>query len=1274
MAACIHAHKMAKVVDEESVDHLESRMLSEESSASEHALVQCATFYALAGGAESWKAKGMAERALQINRDYHQAQTLLGWIELGSGGAGGDDDWDDDDLGIASPGASKDAERARLEKAARHFDQVLDADGGDRELEALMGRVKVLESAGQLRGALEVLNHIVVQFSWFIPAMAEKARLQMMSGDWDAALETSQRIQGTDQQNIESLRLIILYLLSCEGQVDAARKKIAELTDALNTLEPRNAGLYTTCARDIARLSGGNPAILGGCSAMLERARRLQPENVATLNEAAYQQQLGGDYKTAIASYRHAAQIDERDGTLDDLSSLYGTIHCQLLDNQLDDAAQQLDFLNDVATERNVKLVFLTALHASKIPHGDVETPLQELEAMLAAHVTAAQRRPFSYDYFVHLDPDLLLECAELFLTQESGEPRAAGEALSPGLERAMALLEAVCRRAPGLMPAQLLLMRTRYLAGQHDAAARTANAILHLDDGCADAHLVLSQIHLSKGNHRSAQNALDNAIANNFAVRESPLYSIISAQCKVLDNDYAGGLKELEAAMKLPGVKTGMTEREAEAARRKKALPISTQDRATVYLKYVEVLGHLNRTAEADAMLKSAMAEFQGTTEEVRVMIANCELALLKGDTNRALKMLIRVPPDSPHYARAKMALAKIHLEKRNDKGAYIKCYEDLVGQAGDAKSYIALGEAYMAIGEPDMAVKAYERAARHAPGDANLSSKIGRALIITHDFARAVEYYEAARVNNPGAMQMQIELAQLYVRLRKYGNAEAVLSELLENLSEATDPQSLEHGVACTRMLAKVHAGMGDVQGHFNALLQARTLQTTLVTRSRGDAEALRTQQGVLAELCMTIAEEYRKHHDIDNASSFYNEALKHDEGNLSAMLALAKVKLNAGDVDSCQQVCVSILREDGDNEEASLMLAELMFQKEHYDTAIYHFQQLLEKNPRNYRALAQLVQLLRRSGRLEEVPQYLKLADRSSPAAAHEPGLHFCKGLAERYNNKAHEALGHLNKCRKDREWGPDAVYTMVEIYLSPENEQLWDEEGSSMLSDGPTQLENTDHIRAAEKLLCEVRRRQDPRHRVLEAYALIATKSKPSIDNALTMLIEIVNSDHDNVPALLAMATCFMLLKQTPKARNQLKRVSKLPFNSAEADEFERSWLMLADIYIQGGKYDLAQEMCKKCLKYNKSCAKAWELIGQVMEREQSYMDAAEHYERSWKFSSESSPAVGFRLAFNYLKAKRFVEAIDVCQKVLKEHPTYPKIQKDILDKARLSIKP
>jgi len=47
--------------------------------------------------------------------------------------------------------------------------------------------------------------------------------------------------------------------------------------------------------------------------------------------------------------------------------------------------------------------------------------------------------------------------------------------------------------------------------------------------------------------------------------------------------------------------------------------------------------------------------------------------------------------------------------------------------------------------------------------------------------------------------------------------------------------------------------------------------------------------------------------------------------------------------------------------------------------------------------------------------------------------------------------------------------------------------------------------------------------------------------------------------------------------------------------------------------------------------------------------------------------------GYKLAFNYLKAKRFVDAVDVSHKVLAIHPDYPRIRKEILDKARSSIR-
>ena len=47
--------------------------------------------------------------------------------------------------------------------------------------------------------------------------------------------------------------------------------------------------------------------------------------------------------------------------------------------------------------------------------------------------------------------------------------------------------------------------------------------------------------------------------------------------------------------------------------------------------------------------------------------------------------------------------------------------------------------------------------------------------------------------------------------------------------------------------------------------------------------------------------------------------------------------------------------------------------------------------------------------------------------------------------------------------------------------------------------------------------------------------------------------------------------------------------------------------------------------------------------------------------------------GYKLAFNYLKAKWYVGAIDVCHQVLEKHPNYPKIKGEILDKARVSIR-
>jgi tetratricopeptide repeat protein 21B len=116
------------------------------------------------------------------------------------------------------------------------------------------------------------------------------------------------------------------------------------------------------------------------------------------------------------------------------------------------------------------------------------------------------------------------------------------------------------------------------------------------------------------------------------------------------------------------------------------------TRDRWQVHTK----LGHV---PEATKVISDAQHLFQGTAEEVRVTIANCELALSRGDVDGALAMLKAIPKDSPHYLRAKTAMADIYLRSRNDKRMFAQCYQELVDMHPDTQTFMMLGEAYMQV-----------------------------------------------------------------------------------------------------------------------------------------------------------------------------------------------------------------------------------------------------------------------------------------------------------------------------------------------------------------------------------------------------------------------------------------------------------------------------------------------------------------------------------------------------------------------------------------------
>ena len=102
-------------------------------------------------------------------------------------------------------------------------------------------------------------------------------------------------------------------------------------------------------------------------------------------------------------------------------------------------------------------------------------------------------------------------------------------------------------------------------------------------------------------------------------------------------------------------------------------------------------------------------------------------------------------------------------------------------------------------------------------------------------------------------------------------------------------------------------------------------------------------------------------------------------------------------------------------------------------------------------------------------------------------------------------------------------------------------------------------------------------------------------------------------------------------------------------------------------MQIKKFDNAEEIIRMILRENKSSGKAYELLGLIKEKEQAYVDAAESYEKAFELTLKKSAGIGFRLAYNYMKAKRYVDCLETCRLVLEANPRYDPIRQEIQSK-------
>ncbi|CAH1992661.1 unnamed protein product [Acanthoscelides obtectus] len=317
------------------------------------------------------------------------------------------------------------------------------------------------------------------------------------------------------------------------------------------------------------------------------------------------------------------------------------------------------------------------------------------------------------------------------------------------------------------------------------NALRRLETLLSNTSEPNSNAQLLMAQIQIKHGQFDRARQTLEACVSNDFKIRDDPVYHYIIALVEKNSRNYSEAIKSLNTALSLS-----------------KKEKVGLADIAGMYVELLDALHFMQRTEEAEKLLEEASEELKGSPEEARVLLLSAEHLIKRDNIQGALDLLDKVSPSDSCYTEAMAKHADIMLNYRRDKKAFLKCHEEFAEENPSVSSYVALGDAYMTVLEPDIALKSYEKALSLNPSDPVLISKMGKALVDTHYFKRAVNYYkEAIKTSNDAELKLQ--LAELHMNLREYEKGELILLNELEEEKSNVEKSDLTYLRFRTRLL---------------------------------------------------------------------------------------------------------------------------------------------------------------------------------------------------------------------------------------------------------------------------------------------------------------------------------------------------------------------------------------------------------------------------------------------------------------------------------------
>lgn len=1259
--ASIMYHEKCKHVDTVTVDSLRNLLMDISRNPSEKAVTASLYFELF---------NGNLDEAVEISRGtkYDSPQTLIakGWCDL----------------------LCKSKEEAI--SAQRFFDEALRVD--QKAVEAYFGLSRLGEKVRQAQITHNAVNDILDQNPDYVPGLLEKCRLGCLKKDYASIQESYTEILKMDRNNILAYVYSIFYSLSQEGNLDDSREKYEIIYKLIMSHEPDNLDLIIFITRLVSRLCGRASVILNISLRLIERCRQIDMMSIEPLLELGINLYMIEDFSQAYNTFKMAASLNTDMG---DLRPMLGMIKTQIAKGELEEAALQLQFMkemveNDSQYTPEVHLIEAMLLSRKKVDKTNIdkyEQILQDsntaLDNCLRMHLGIQKNYTQNLEYFCVLNPDFLLTLAnEMLFHADFNLSQIREQIQNPVtpthlIKKSIKLLDTTISKIPGLIPAYMLSAKANLIVGNTSGAIQNLQKAMALDPKNEEAYILNAIVVYGNGNATQAYSSVNEALANNFEMDKIPFFMMLKGQLEMELEDHTQGLKTLQKAYNLPGIQDGNFDHKKKA-RYMTVISFNENIRSQVFVEYAKALAQDKQYAKSKEIMEDAIMEFAGTDDEPVVLIGNADIAAISGDLKKALTILRGVQPEAKGYMEARKKLADIYLNKMLNRRQYAKCFQDLVNVFPNFENYKRYGDALLEIQEADKAIEAYEEALKIDPTNQHIVRLIGQALSSTHNYQRAIGYYQEATQKFPNNPDLRLDQAKLLVKNNFFERAEELLDK--ETLFQGSEGDSMDNTIRKVEGLVELatiyrknidmneNVGDQEIQNLQDIWKRILALQLDVIDKSKYEGGKPEDEKLKYASLCEQAGELcVEVDHQLDVAKEYYEEAYKYNPNKTEVYLELAEIDFVNGETEDAKNKCSRVLKSKPNHPWALKLLAEILLTQGEMERGAKGFERVYEKDPSNFIALGCLFEFYRRLGRLDDIKEVLTRLDQKL-GKSNEPGFCYVKGLYYFYRKHSKEALTNFYIAKRNPLYKNASLKIMIEIYLNPDQDLMFTFATEKLK---PFANEN---LTSMEVLLDDLTDKYfGLESQVYSTYVNVL--SHKEYKESELFLQNTINESPNLIPAIMCL--CVLKMAKGGKSqvdKNLLKSISKSRYNAKWGEETERGWIQVADFLISANKFELAERELNRCLKYNQSSAKAWELLGSLAERNNDLAKAAENYERAWAITENNDCTIGFRLASLYFKNRDFVNTVIIGKKVLNINPNYPKLREEIVEKAHQQLRP